>query len=352
MNQPRWSVERAAQWRREVGWRVGCNFTPSTAGNQLEMWQEETFDPVTIDRELGWAAGLGMNAVRLYLHDIAHREDPEGFLGRLDAVLATAHAHGIAVMPVLFDGVWNPWPRAGAQPEPVPRRHNSVWVQGPGTDIMHDESRWDGLRPYVRDVVSRFASDPRVLLWDLFNEPDQVDAVTLRAGSRDRKIAAATGLVDRVFDWVRDVGPSQPLTVGLWEWRSDGRPADNPLNDLVLRRSDVVSFHCYEPEDRLRAVIDALRVHDRPLVCTEWLAREAGSTVDLLEVFADEGVDALNWGLVDGRTQTRFPWRSWTEYVADDEPWFHELLRADGSPYDEAETERFRRVTLGSRPAG
>lgn len=349
MGTGRWDTSRAAHWRASSGWRVGCNFAPSTAGNQLETWQEETFDLETIDRELGWAAGLGMNTVRLYLHDIVHREDPDGLLRRLELVLASADAHGIKVMPVLFDGVWNPWPRAGAQPQPVPRRHNSVWVQSPGTEIMHDESRWDSLRPYVQAVVSRFASDPRVLLWDLFNEPDQVDAVTLRAGTREPKIAAATRLVDRVFDWARDAGPTQPLTVGLWEWRPDGTPADNPLNELALRRSDVVSFHCYEPTERLRSVIGALRVHDRPLVCTEWLAREAGSTVELLRVFSDEGVDALNWGLVDGRTQTRFPWRSWTEDVADDTHWFHELLHRDGTPYDEAEAALFRLLTSASR---
>ncbi len=345
MNQPRWSVERAARWRREVGWRVGCNFTPSTAGNQLEMWQEETFDPVTIDRELGWAAGLGMNTVRVYLHDIVFRDDAGAFMDRLDAVLSAADAHGIAMVPVLFDGVWNPWPRAGKQPDPVARRHNSVWVQGPGTDILNDETLWDTLRPYVQGVLSRFGNDPRVLMWDLFNEPDQVDAVTLRAGTRTPKIAAATRLVARVFDWACETDPDQPLSVGLWEYGEDGRPAENSLNTLVLERSDVVSFHCYEPGDRLRTVISALRAHGRPLVCTEWLARSAGSTVDLLGVFAEEGVDAINWGLVDGRTQTRFPWKSWTETVTDDEPWFHELLRADGSPYDGAEIETFRRLT-------
>jgi hypothetical protein len=306
------------------------------------MWQDATFDLATIDRELGWAAGLGMNTVRVYLHDILFRDDAEGFLDRLDAVLSAAHSHGIAMIPVLFDGVWNPWPKPGVQPEPVPRRHNSVWVQSPGTEILFDETRWESLKPYVQGVVSRFGHDPRVLMWDLFNEPDQVDAVTLRSRSRTHKLAAATRLVDRVFDWAREVEPAQPLTVGVWEYAPDGQPAENSLNALALDRSDVVSFHCYEPGERLRVVIDRLRGQGRPLVCTEWLARSAGSTVDLVQIFADEGVDAINWGLVDGRTQTRFPWTSWVEEVGDDEPWFHELLHADGSPYDEAEAATFR----------
>lgn len=40
-------------------WYFGANFIPSTAINQLEMWQKETFDPTTIDRELGFARKIG-----------------------------------------------------------------------------------------------------------------------------------------------------------------------------------------------------------------------------------------------------------------------------------------------------
>ena len=134
------------------------------------------------------------------------------------------------------------------------------------------------------------------------------------------------------------------MTVGIWEYNDDSQPADNPLNQLILERSDIISFHCYEPRTKLSAVIKGLQAHGRPLLCTEWLARSAGSSVDLLEVFADSGVGALNWGLVDGRTQTRFPWRSWTEPVDNNEPWFHELLHADGAPYDAEEIKVFRRL--------
>jgi hypothetical protein len=59
--QPRMSLVQANQWYEKYGWPRGCNFQPSTAINQLEMWQKDTFDPLTIDRELGWASDLGMN---------------------------------------------------------------------------------------------------------------------------------------------------------------------------------------------------------------------------------------------------------------------------------------------------
>lgn len=345
MTSDTWTIERANVWSSHAGWRVGCNFSPSTAGNQLEMWQQQTFDIATISQELGWAADVGMNTIRLYLHDLLFTESAENFLARMETVLSVAHSHGIGVIPVLFDGVWNPKPRLGVQREPSPRLHNSMWVQSPGSEIFYDRSRWLELQDYVQKVIRRFNNDSRVIAWDLFNEPDQVDTVTLKLGSRDEKIRTATELVSQVFDWAREISPSQPLTVGIWEYNSHWKPAENSLNELILNRSDIISFHCYEPREILTAVIESLKTFGRPLLCTEWLARTAGSTVDLLEVFAEHGVGAINWGFVDGRTQTRFPWRSWTEPVTDEEPWFHELLHRDGSPYDVEEIETFRRLT-------
>lgn len=313
------------------------------------MWQAETFDIGTIERELTWAAALGMNTIRVYLHNLLFAEDPAALLGRIETVFRVAVSKNIGVVPVLFDGVWNPNPRLGRQPEPKLRLHNSMWVQSPGSDVFYDRSRWNELRAYVLGVLSAFKDDDRVIAWDLFNEPDQVDTVTLKSGSRNEKIATATALVSTVFDWAREVGVTQPLTVGVWEYDENGRVADNSLNRLILARSDVISFHCYEPRQRLAAVIEGLSSHGRPLLCTEWLARSAGSTVDLLQIFKDFGVGAINWGLVDGRTQTRFPWRSWTEPVNDDEPWFHELLHADGTAYDVREAEIFQSLTSGNK---
>lgn len=343
----RWSSQRAAVWAETSGWLFGCNFTPSTSGNQLEMWSPATFDLDTIERELSWAAGLGMNVVRVYLHDLLWSDDSDGLLGRLEQVLAVAAANGIRMMPVLLDGVWNPNPQLGVQGDPVPGVHNSMWVQSPGSSILYREEAWDSLVPYVQGVTSRFKHDERIVAWDLFNEPDQLDIDTIVAGNRDAKSAASVGLAAHVFDWVREVDPSQPLTIGLWEY-VDATPAESPLNELILERSDVTSFHCYFAESQLRSVLSSLKSHGRPMVCTEWLARSEGSTVDLLEVFNEEGVGAINWGLVDGRTQTKRPWRTWWEAVDDNEPWFHELLHADGTPYDVDEIAVIRSVVDGT----
>lgn len=344
----RWSRERAAAWRDEVGWLVGCNFMPSTAGNQLEMFQPETYDPETIDRELGWAADLGMNSIRLFLHHLL--PGVPGFWERLDQVLDLADAHGIGTMLVLFDGCWNPRAHLGVQPEPRPGIHNSTWLQSPGSEILSDPRRWSSLRPYVDEVLSRYGADPRVHCWDLFNEPNAPEVNYFRTGSA-QKYRLATALLDQVFDWAQEADPSQPLTAGVFVGVSGALERGDPINRLMLGRSDVISFHNYLARDRLVASIEHLSAYGRPMLCTEWMGRPT-STPDLIEVFAERDVGCHIWGLVDGRTQTKFPWSSWQRRTPSGAPWFHELLHADGSPYDPAEVEMFRGVVRPrTRPA-
>lgn len=340
----RWSPEQARSWQQETGWLVGCNFTPSTAGNQLELWQQPTFDPETIDRELGWAAGLGFNSIRLYLHDLLWLTDGQAFLDRVDEVLSIADDHGIGVMPVLFDGVWHPNPRPGPQTEPRPGIHNSMWVQGPGAAVIDDPRRWGDLRPYVTATLERFGADRRIHVWDLFNEPDQRNAISWASYEVTEKTEKTNRLLDRIFDWCVEVDPDQPLTAGVFTGVSGAVERVSAINQTMLERSDVISFHCYGNGKRLAAAIDHLAGYDRPLLCTEWLARSVGSTVDLLDLMAQRNVGAYSWGLVDGRTQTKYPWTSWVRPSGEPDRWFHELLHPDGQPYDPAETAFIRRV--------
>ena len=341
-SEARWSRERAQAWRDEVGWLVGCNFMPSTCGNQLEMFQDATYDPDTIDRELGWAADLGMNSIRLFLHHLL--PEVPGFWARLDEVLDIASAHGIATMAVLFDGCWNPVSSLGPQGEPRPRTHNSMWLQSPGSEILSDASLWPSLRPYVDEVLGRYGSDPRVHCWDVFNEPNgpEVNYVEHRS---PHKYRAATELLEQIFDWAQAADPDQPLTAALFVGVSGAAERGDRINRVMLTRSDVISFHSYLPRKRLLASIEHLSAYERPLLCTEWMGRPR-STPDLIEVFADSGVGCYTWGLVDGRTQTKYPWTSWQKATPPDAPWFHELLHGDGTPYDEREVELFRRVVL------
>ncbi|MFZ4519321.1 MAG: 1,4-beta-xylanase [Microthrixaceae bacterium] len=346
-SEARWSREQANAWQDRTGWLVGCNFMPSTAGNQLEMFQADTYDPATIDRELGWAAELGMNSIRLFLHHLL--PEVPGFWDRLDEVLDLAAGRGIGAMPVLLDGCWNPVARLGPQPGPRPGTHNSMWLQSPGAAILSDPRRWEELRPYVDEVLTRFGDDPRVQCWDLFNEPNGPEIAYPRTGCAD-KYRLATGLLDRVVDWAQEADPSQPLTAGVFVGVSGALERGDPINRIMLTRSDVITFHSYLPRGRLAASIDHLTAYGRPLLCTEWLGRPR-STVELIEVFRDRGVGCHTWGLVDGRTQTKYPWTSWNRPTPDDAPWFHELFHPDGTPYDPAETELFARV-VRERPGG
>ncbi len=351
---PRWSAERANEWYAAQPWPVGCNFNPSTAINQLEMWQAETFDPETIDRELGWAAGLGFNTVRTYLHDLAWKQDPDGFLGRIDKFLAIAAKHGIRPMIVIFDGVWDPFPQPGPQRDPKPHVHNSGWVQSPSQEILKDPARHAELKPYVTSLVTRFKDDRRILAWDLYNEPDNPNRNSYGDVELPDKAAAMMPLLRKVFAWTRAAGPSQPLTAGVWigNWADPAKLT--PMERFMLDESDVISFHNYDDPAAFMACVTNLRRYNRPIFCTEYMARPRGSTFDPILAFCKEHkVGAYNWGFVAGKSQTIYPWETWQQPAASEpEIWFHDILRADGTPFDPAEAAYLRRLTADLRPAG
>ena len=209
-----WSAEQAHQWYDQQPWPIGSNFNPSSSINQLEFWMADTWDPETIDRELSWAKGLGMNLMRVYLHDLLWKHEREGFVDRLNQYLDISQGHGIKTMFVLLDDVWNPVPQYGPQPEPVPHRHNSGWVQSPGAAILGDTSRHQELESYIKGVVSAFANDNRVLMWDIYNEPDNV--AQNNPNEVDNKHDLSLALIRKVIRWVREVNPSQPITSGIW----------------------------------------------------------------------------------------------------------------------------------------
>jgi alpha-galactosidase len=325
----RWAAEIARAWAGAQPWAIGCNYIPRTAINTLEMWQAATFDPGIIDQELGWAEGLGFNAVRVFLHYLLWEQDAGGFLKRLERFLEIADRHHIQTAFVLFDDCWNPTLALGPQPAPRPGVHNSGWVQCPGPDILVNPARWAVLEAYTRGVVGFFREDRRVLAWDLYNEP-----------GNSNYGAKSLPLLTKVFSWARAVAPSQPLTAGIW--------ADDPslagLNRFQAANSDIISFHAYTDKAGTKKRIDALKVHERPLICTEYMARTRGSRFeDILPLLKAEDVGAMNWGFVNGKTQTIFPWGS-KEGSPEPAVWFHDILRADGSPYIAVETELIRKL--------
>ena len=340
----RWSEEKAKAWGAKQPWLVGCNFSPSTAINQLEMWQAETWDPKTIDRELGWAHDLGFNSVRVYLHDIVWKNDAKGFLQRMEQFLDIADKHKIGVMFVIFDAVWDPYPKAGKQREPTPFVHNSGWVQNPGAEILGNPARHDELKDYVQGVIGHFRNDRRVHAWDIFNEPD--NRVSQYPETKN-KTEMALLLLQKTFVWAREVNPSQPLTTGVWIGTWSDPAKLTAMEKLQLEESDVITFHNYSKPEEMAKCVESLRRYNRPILCTEYMARGNGSKFDpILGYLKEQNVGAYNWGFVDGKTQTIFPWDSWKKkYTSEPSPWFHDIFRRDGTPYDANEVRYIKSVT-------
>ena len=346
----RWTEAQANAWYTQQPWPVGADFLPSTAVNELEMWQADTFDPATIDRELGWADAIGMNTMRVFLHNLLWDQDPKGFTSRIDTFLGIAARHHIRPVFVLFDSCWDPRPKLGPQHPPIPGVHNSGWVQAPGTEVLSDPAQFPRLEIYVKGVVGAFANDPRILAWDIWNEPDNGNADSYAHGDPKNKNEIISGLLPQVYNWARSSRPSQPLTSGLWhgEWTSAATLP--PLARIQIEQSDIISFHNYGwPEDFERRVAQLEQFH-RPIICTEYMARNIGSTFDaILPIAKLHHVGAINWGLVAGKSQTWIPWDSWQRPYVTDQPivWQHDLFRTDGTPYRQREVEIIRNLTGG-----
>jgi hypothetical protein len=350
----RWSVDAIHAWYAQRPWPVGCNFIPSTAINQLEMWQADTFDPETIDRELGYARRLGFNTVRVYLHDIAWHVDPDRFLRRMDAFLAISERYNIAPLFVLFDACWDPLPKAGIQRDPKPHVHNSGWVQGPSVEILKDPSRHAEMEPYVTAVLGRFGNDTRIFGWDLYNEPGNTNASSYGSLDLPNKEEKSLLFLQQVYRWARAASPQQPLTVGIWGGDWSNRETMSPLNRFMLDHSDFISFHSYQPLEEVQKRVEELQPLGRPIVCTEYMSRTTGSTFEsIMPYLKEQGIGACNWGLVAGKSQTIYPWESWTRTFAEEpSEWFHDILRPDGTPFDAAEVELLRNLTGAESSAG
>jgi hypothetical protein len=385
----KWTEERAWKWSKEQPWRVGTNFISSSAINQLEFWQEDTFDPDLIDKELELSASIGMNTHRVFLHDLLWEQDSIGFIKRIDKYLSISEKHGIKTMLVFFDDVWNPSPQLGKQPEPIPNVHNSGWVQSPGAKLLRDTLAHGKLESYVKGVLEHFTNDERVLIWDLYNEPGQVGIASYeitkertkvlynkigleitdenyplydlkQIDDRTNKKYYTLQLLKKVVRWARDVNPSQPITTGIYDWNSDWGNFEelSDLDQFILSSSDIISFHEYGDKASLIKRIDQLNQYNRPLMCTEYLNRgnnsggwndenEGNTFYAYLPLFKKHKVAAYNWGFVSGKTNTIYPWKSWdSTYSNPPTHWHHDVFDKNLQPFSKKEVEFIQQTLL------
>jgi hypothetical protein len=344
----RWTEKQAADWYAKQPWLVGSNYIPANAINELEMWQADTFNPKRIDLELGWAESIGLNTMRVFLHDLLWQQDAAGFQKRIDTFLQIAAKHHIKPLFVLFDSCWDPDPRLGKQHAPTPGVHNSGWVQSPGAKALQDPTQYPRLEAYVKGVVGAFAKDDRVLGWDVWNEPDNGNSGSYTDREPKNKNDLVIALLPKAFAWARAAHPTQPLTSGVWKGDWSVPEKLEPGAKIQLEMSDIVSFHSYDKPEVFEKRLVSLRQYHRPMICTEYMARGNGSTFEgTLPIAKKYNVGAINWGLVAGKTQTYLPWDSWQHPYTDREPsmWFHEIFKTDGTPYRAEETAFIKQIT-------
>ena len=321
-----WTPEHAWDWYHSRPRPFGVNFVPSYACNATEMWMPETFNLDTVRRELRWIGEAGFNCVRVFLSFCEWKRQQYAFLDRFEILLDLARSSGLTVIPVLFDDR-NPAgiePYDGWQPEPRALVRNGCWTPTPGASLADDPARYGELRAYVRSLLETYRTDERILFWDLYNEPGA-------AGRGSESLF----LLEYAFRWARAYKPVQPLTAGLWA--SDARGGQQFCEEICLILSDFVSLHWYGDAPSLAARLDALAGNGLPVVCTEWFARPLGADyAACLPLFAERDAGCVQWGFVNGRTQTHIP-PKWDPAAGEPEVWYQDNVLPDGSWYNDLE---------------
>ncbi len=329
----RWSEKRAADWYSKYPWIVGCNYVPSTAVNQLEMWQADTFDPKTIDHELGMAEKLNFNTIRIFLHDLAWQQDKEGFKKRLSNVFDICEKHHIVTIPTFFTNGGPGTPiKIGKQPEPLPGVHNSQWLQSPGVSIVNNPEKWGYLEEYVTDILATFARDSRIFVWCLYNEPESV-----RHGNQ------SLPLLRRLWQWGRQVNPTQPFTAPITVFPQPGHAYSNfPICCFLGENCDMMSFHCYRAPEHVENLIGLLEPFHRPIICTEYIDRPINTFFNVTPILKKKKVGAIHFGLVNGKCNFQFHSKN---ELPEPKNWKHDIFRQDGTPFDPKEIEQIKNLT-------
>ena len=170
---------------------------------------------------------------------------------------------------------------------------------------------------------------------------------------KENKEIYTFSLLKKAFKWAREVNPSQPLTTSVW--RGSANDIDwsklDTLSDLSrfsISNSDVISFHTYGDIEDMRLKVKQLEKYNRPIMCTEYLARGQGSTFQaILPLLKEKEISAIYWGFVSGKTNTMYPWSSWQEdFDSIPKIWHHDIYLPDKTPFDQKEIDFLKEILL------
>lgn len=323
--------QEAWKWYNQYEWLCGVNYIPANAINYTAMWDKTSFSPKVMDKELALMSSLGMNCVRVVMQHAVYADNPRHFKKAFKKFLDICGKYGIHVMPIFFDdcafGV-NTDPQVGKQSEPLKGWYAWAWSPSPGYSMVVDEARHAELEVYVKDILTTFANDSRIMAWDLYNEPTNTNMP-------ERSMP----LLRKVFMWARDVKPSQPITSGIWNENKE-------LNEFLKDNSDFITFHCYANLERTQDFMKKVLPEGRPIICTEWMNRPVGSKIkDIMPMLKERNIGSMMWGLVNGKTQTHLPWGRRPEHGEYKGEWQHDIFHNDLTPYDEKEISIIKELT-------
>ncbi len=336
----RWTRERAWEWYNSRPWIRGCNFMPSDCANRIDMWQEYGFEEhfSTADRELSWAEELGFNSMRIILEFDVWDMEHDAFMAHLERYLDLLDRHGMNAMLVLGNDCSVPkafWKRATMGEQHYDNGyHGGKKVSPHGAlgelsyhtiDVPELRERYDG---FVREIITKYARDERVLVWNLWNEPG------------NNRGDLSLSYLEHVFEIAREIDPVQPLCADCFcDFYSEG----SVIGERAYELSDIISYHNYNDFNDNIAILERMRLEDRPMLNTEWLHRIQKNRVEeMYPLMYLEKIAAYNWGFVAGKYQTYEPWNGvWEKLEAgadlDVTLWQHDLLRPSGRPYDPRE---------------
>ena len=349
-----WSAEKANRWYGKLPWLRGCNFIGSDCANRFDMWQSYRAREKlrTAERELALCRELGFNTVRLWIIFEAWLNEPEFFMEMLERYLTICAENGLSVMLCLANeedlpqGEFGEFEcrRVGEQdyalgyhqgrfPEPPETAARLKWHYAQSPELA--PAFWQ----MIREIVTRYAEDERILCWNVYNEPGNALG------------EACVPILERMFQEVRSCDPIQPLTADVWRGMGDDDWPEHREEAVALQNSDIISFHNYEPFPAFCRAVDRFRTLGRPLFCTEWLHRICRNEVrDTYPLMYLANIANYCWGFVVGKTQTNEPWEMiWEQYEDphihtdyDFTKWQHDLFRPNLRPYDPRETELIR----------